>query len=128
MAIHKDFADWYRAASLTPAVDLLEARWRGVEAAAGALNALGPGELLRLHARQPQAGYKAPEFLDAAFRREDASFPNRDNTEELRVLAGAILRQVFEANGPLAVISALGLVSSSFGSRRQTVATPDHVR
>jgi hypothetical protein len=128
MAIHKDFADWYRAASVTPSAELLEARWQGVEAAAAGLNALGLVALLKLHAVPPQAGYKVPEFLDAAFRAPDPTFPNRDNIEELRILSGAIVRQIIETEGSLAISAALGLVSSIFGSRRQTVTTPDHVR
>jgi hypothetical protein len=127
MAIHKDFADWYRAASVTPSAELLEARWKGVEAAAAALDALGLVTLLKLHAVRPQTGYKAPGFLDAAFRAQDPAFPNRDNIEELRILSGAIVRHILEADGNLAISAALGLVSSSFG-RRQTVTTPDHIR
>jgi GTPase-associated system helical domain len=128
MAIHKDFADWYRAASVTPSAELLEARWKGVEAAAADLDASGLVTLLKLHAVPPQAGYKAPEFLDAAFRAQDTTFPNRNNTEELRILSGAIVRRTMETDGSLAISAALGLVSSSFGSRRQTVSTPDHIR
>jgi hypothetical protein len=128
MAIHKDFADWYRAASVTPSAELLEARWQGVEAAAADLDASGLVALLKIHAALPQAGYKVPEFLDAAFREQDPTFPNRDNLEEIRILSGAIVRQLIESDGSLAISAALGLVSSSFGSRRQKVTTPDHIK
>lgn len=127
MAIHKDFADWYRAASVTPSAELLDARWKGVEVLAATLDATGLVTLLKLHAVRPQAGYKVPEFLDAAFRAEDPTFPIRDHIEELRILSGAIVRQTMETSSNLAISAALGLMSSSFGSRRQTVATPDHV-
>lgn len=128
MATHKDFADWYRAASVTPSPELLDARWKGVEQAAAALTRSSLTSLLRLYCTRPEAGFKAPEFLDTAFRNQDATFPNRDNIEELRVLAGAILRQSVESNSSASTAAALGIVSSSFGSRRDTLTTLDHLR
>jgi hypothetical protein len=101
MAIHKDFADWYRAASVTPSAELLDARWKGVEVLAATLDATGLVTLLKLHAVRPQAGYKVPEFLDAAFRAEDPTFPIRDHIEELRILSGAIVRQTMETSSNL---------------------------
>jgi hypothetical protein len=127
MTVHKDFADWYRAASVTPSAELLDARWKGVEALASTLDGPTLSILLKLYAVRPGAGYKAPEFLDAAFRGHDSTFPNRDNSEELRVLAGAILRQAVEIDGRTATSAALGIVSSSFGSRRETLPSLDHL-
>jgi GTPase-associated system helical domain len=126
MTIHKDFADWYRMASVTPSAELLAARWAGVEAVAAALDAPQLIALLKVHAVRPQADYKTPDFLDSAFRASDTTFPSR-NVEELRVLSGAILRQVIEMDGSWAISAALGLVSSAFG-RRQTITNPDHIR
>jgi hypothetical protein len=127
MAIHKDFADWYRAASVTPSPELINARWKGVETAAVVIEVPDLITLLKIHAVRPQAGYRPPEFLDGVFRAQDPTFPNRDNIEELRILSGAIVRQIIDTDGPLAICAALGLVSSSFGSRRQTVTTADHI-
>jgi hypothetical protein len=127
MAIHKDFADWYRSASITPSPEFLQARWLGVEQAAGSLDAGAIGALLRLYSIRPQSEYKAPEFLDAAFRNHDTTFPRRDHTEELRVLAGAILRQAIESQNSSAVTAALGIACSTYGSRRQSLPTADHV-
>ena len=128
MEIHKDFADWYRAASVTPSSELLEARWAGVLAGAKALNIEQAMELLKLYVASPPPSFTTPQFLDAHFRAADNAFPSRDNIIELRVLAGAILRQVMDADGPLASIAALGAVTGNFGPRTEAPINLDHAR
>lgn len=120
-----NFADWYRSASIAPPQEFLEQRWNGVEEAAKSITPSGIIDLLRLFSITQRPGFKAPEFMDSAFRKFDTAFPT-GNLEELRVLAGAILRQVVDSRVESAVTTALGLVTSSFG-RRTNLPTADHV-
>jgi hypothetical protein len=127
MAMHNNFADWYRAASITPSTELLAARWEGVEELAVHLDTEEIVILLKLYVSKPVPGFQAPDWMDKAFREQDTTFPSRDNVEELRVLAGAILRQAIEVDGPISVAIALGLVSSTFGNRVQQIPSNEHV-
>jgi hypothetical protein len=127
MAIHNNFADWYRAASITPSAELLAARWEAVAALASALDAEKIVILLKLYVSKPAPGFSAPDWMDETFRKHDTTFPSRDNVEELRVLAGAILRQTIELDDRISVAVALGLLSSTFGNRAQQIPSNDHV-
>lgn len=127
MAMNTNFADWYRAASVTPPAELIEKRWAGVEAATAALTEQVALELLNLFLFSPAQDYEFPEALDALFRKADPTFPKSGNLQELRVVAGAILRNALEANHALSNLIALGLTCGCFGSRRASVATQDHL-
>ncbi len=97
--MHDRFADWYRLT--TPGIDaahppeLLERRWKGVEAACAEL---APGEefgLVRLflHPPQPAAPYMAK--FRGAFKKADPGFFSQGNELEVAVLAGvAILHRM----------------------------------
>ena len=126
--MHKEFADWYRAASVVPPQDLLAARWSGIEDASKGLTAERVLDLVQLFAVKPAAGYQVPAFLDTAFREHDESFPTRDNIEELRVLAGAILRQaILRTMMARPVASTYGLSCAGFGVRLASLPTKEHV-
>ena len=127
MAAHRDFADWYRMASVTPEPELLERRWAAVEEVAPTLSAASIIALLRLFSIRSQGEPTAPDFLEAALRKHDAAYSSRGNSEELRVLAGAILRQCIETESNNAVAIALGLLSASFGSRAGRLPTAQHL-
>lgn len=128
MVMHKEFADWYRAAAVAPPQDVLEQRWKGVEEATAGLNAAQVSELLRLFAIRPAHGYAAPEFLDTSFRHHDSAFPTRNHIEELRVLAGAILRNAVETEHASSVAAAYGFTCIAFGSRYANLPTREHVK
>jgi GTPase-associated system helical domain len=125
--MHKQFADWYRSAAVVPPQELLEERWAGVAEASSELTSDHLLQLLRLFAIQPNVGYETPPFLDAAFRNHDSSFPTRGHTAELRILAGAILRNSIEDRSDAAVAASYGLISSSFGSRYPGLPDKGHV-
>jgi hypothetical protein len=127
MAMHRDFADWYRVASVTPQQEVLEQRWNAVEEAASVLSAASITVLLRLFAVRIQKEPTVPDFLDAVLRKHDTSYSSRGNSEELRVLAGAVLRQCIESNSKNAVAVALGLLCATFGSRATRVPAAQHV-
>lgn len=126
--MHKDFADWYRAASVNPASNHLESRWKGVEDATTALNSAYLLSLLNLFTIKPAASYQAPDFMDRWFRKHDKALPTSGIIEELRVLAGAILRNAIEKDAPAAIAAAYGLIAASFGGRRKFLPTPGHMR
>jgi len=126
MAMHREFGDWYRAASVAPQAELLELRWSGVEAATEGLTTSLVIELVRLFVLRPTAGYVAPPYFDKAFRDHDTAFPAKGNIEELRVLAGAVLRNALEAERVTASAIAYGLVSAAFGSRHANLPNRDH--
>jgi hypothetical protein len=127
MAMNREFADWYRVASLAPSPELLDARWAGVEATSAALTASQIIDLVRLFVLRPHVGYKAPAFMDKAFRDEDTSFPAKGNSEELRVLAGAILRDAMDEEHAAAPAAAYGIVCAAVGNRLSDLPTNDHV-
>ena len=127
MAMARDFADWYRAASVVPPADTLEKRGAGVAQATTALTRGHVIDLVRLFVQRPQTGYQAPDYLDTAFRDHDAAFPAKGNIEELRVLAGAILRNAIEEEHATALAVAYGIVSAAVGSRYADLSNQDHV-
>lgn len=127
MVMHREFADWYRIAALSPPGELLEQRWQAVSDLGTNLSAEQLIEVLRMYAVRPLPSFKAPEFFDAAFRKHDASFPVMSNAEELRVLAGAVLRNIIETDANAAIATSCGLVCSSFGSRLSSMPNKEHV-
>jgi hypothetical protein len=127
MEMHKEFADWYRTASVAPPLDLLEQRWAGVKHVTGHLDRAQVIELLRLFEIRLHTGLETPDFLDTAFRNYDSAFPNRGHLEELRVLAGAILRNAIEDNHEAAVAAAYGLTCAAFGRAHVDSPTREHI-
>jgi len=127
MPMHKDFPDWYGVAAISPSADLLQSRWDGVETALNDLTSPNLIALLNLFCIHQTAAYKVPHFLDDAFRKHDVSFPSGGrNLEELRVLAGSILRLAIETQHNTAVAAALGLVCGSY-TRKSQIPFFDHV-
>lgn len=76
---------------------------------------------------RPPPGFTTPDFLDEAFRQHDNTFPTTGNQQELRVLAGAILRQAIENKHKTAIAAALGLVCGSYG-RDGELPTTEHTK
>jgi hypothetical protein len=127
MPIHASFADWYRSAALTPPAGLLEKRWAAVEELARTATAETALGLLRLFALPRSDERAAPKGFSEAFRNHDDTFPNKDNLQELRVLAGAVLRMIIEHKFTAATMAALGLVCASFATRTAFISTKDHL-
>lgn len=95
--MHPNFAEWYRIVSLEPDGTKLLKRWAGVKAWAAALHAQDDHvlETVRIFQGLPSKVPREP-FL-AAFRNQDAAFPQR-NDLELQVLAGAALVECVQSN------------------------------
>jgi len=126
MSMNPSFADWYRSAAVVLPEGRLEKRWEGIEALTEAINRDWVVYLAKLFVRadSEEAAHKE---IRAVFHERDDTFPYKDNTEELRVLAGATLHHVIEQNGPHSLLAALALVCGSFGDRRRSQPTPEHL-
>ena len=86
--MHKNFGEWYRLVALEPDGAKLPKRWAGVKEWATELRNSDDSvlETVRIFLGLPSKVSRDP-FL-AAFRNQDAAFPQR-NDLELQVLAGA---------------------------------------
>lgn len=122
--MHKDFAEWYRAAGVTPNADILPKRWAAIEEYEA-----GRDEIVSLARRFYRLGRPRKEFENtfrAAFQTEDAAFQMRNNDQELLVLAGAKLIDIIERSSvELADLSALSLVSAAAQNMRGVATVPD---
>jgi hypothetical protein len=127
MPIHPSFADWYRSAALTPPEALLDKRWAGVEDSVKQPSAALLLSLAKLFTLSIAAESAVPAGFRDTFRAHDEAFPSRNNLQELRVLAGAILRLVIEQNQPLSPLAALALVCGSFGPREAALPERQHL-
>src|SRR5471032_2977151 len=111
MAMHRDFADWYRRVHIEPKEEVLEKRWEAIAAFHKKARPSDLCEAARVFYGLPP---KHEEFLPIyryEFKTADAAFPMRDNDAELQVLAGATLANYFrEVRSDWVALSALSLV------------------
>lgn len=120
----RDFADWYREASVEPHDETLGKRWQGVEAFAGNLGFDETCELSRLFHGLAPCRLDVIETFRVAFQTVDSAFAMKDNDLELAILAGATLTQVTALrNTEIADFAALAVACPDFQhlSRRTTV-------
>ena len=94
--MHKYFPDWYRAAGLNPTAETLEKRWRAVEGFNKKIKVPNALELVRLYFDRPTIKSDFSEQYSAVFQAQDPTFSTRDNSVELRVLAGASIANIVE--------------------------------
>ncbi len=117
--MHKDFADWYRVASIEPSAELLEKRWQAIERV---VSSLALRQVLGLARLFNGLGITDAQFVEQyrlAFKEFDSTFAMRENDLELRVLAGATIVCILEtAEGPLGDAAALATVSSDYRGLR----------
>ena len=121
--MHRNFADWYRAVSLTPPSETLESRWKSIVAFTSGCGAEEIGDLTRMfYGREP----KGAEFLEefrTVFKDEDKTFAMRDNDPELQVLAGSALVNLLVDGQGLDRAAALAiLVTDCRGLRKAPLA------
>lgn len=127
MAIHPHFADWYRSAAIAPPEGLLEKRWAGVEAATKQVNAPLIMALAKLFTLPTASESAVPAGFRDPFRSQDEVFPSKDNLQEMRTLAGAVLHMIIEERYSLAPLAALALVCGSLGAREATLPEHEHL-
>ncbi len=127
MEMNIGFGDWYRTVSISPTAEQVSARWAGIEAASVDVTASRIIDFARLYTIKPHKGYETPQYLDNFFRDQDTLFPNKGNVEEIRLLAGVILRNIIDKKLPGASAAAYGIVCGSFGNRRNGIGIKDHI-
>lgn len=127
MAMHLNFSDWYRSAGLKPDEGLLNKRWLGLENCVKSLNAEQLINYASIFVTPPKANTEFLAGFAEEFRKHDNTFALKDNLQELRVLAGAILRLVIEENHRFATLAALTLECGSFGPRAKALPEADHL-
>ncbi len=130
MAMHQNFADWYRSAALTSPEGLLKNRWAGVQDIAKQIKPSTATLLLsfaKLFTLPNVTESAVPVGFRDAFRAHDDNFASRDNLQEIRVLAGAIIRLVIEQSQSLSPLAALALTCGSFGPREAATREREHL-
>ncbi len=122
--MHKDFAEWYRAAGIPPKGDILPKRWAGIETYEPGHNEIV--SLTRLFYRLGKPTEEFENTFRSAFQTADPAFQMRDNDQELLVLAGAELIDIIERSPiELADLAALSLVCAAAQNLRGAAAIPD---
>lgn len=118
--MHTNFGEWYRNVSLTTDNENLKKRWTGVVAVPVARDDVL--QLVRL-AFSEEATIEFLEKFRAAFKQADAGFPAQGNDAELRLLASAVLIDLFGQNRENAakaeMLAALGCVTADLGGLRR---------
>ncbi len=126
MAMHSDFPSWYRSVTVTPLDGVLQKRWAAVEEFANMLTAGLVVDLLKLVILRDARFEAASSQFVEVIRKNDESFSVRDGAEEIRVLAGVVLRLRLTQPGEIATAIASGLVCGLFS--RSSVSTDDNYR
>jgi len=123
MAMHQNFADWYRSAALTSPEGLLKNRWAGVQDIAKQIKPSTATLLLsfaKLFALPNVTESAVPGGFRDAFKAHDDNFASRDNLQEIRVL-------VIEQRQSLSPLAALALTCGSFGPREAVTLEREHL-
>ena len=126
MAMNPLFADWYRAAGITPSEEELAKRWSAIEAISKKPSAGLVIKAARLFCVPIRKSDIAPELVDA-FRSRDETFPLRENDQLLKVLAGAFLRNVIESDNDMSAVAAMAVTCGAFGDRFSVLPERDHL-
>lgn len=113
--MNKEFAEWYRAVDIEPDHQRLQNRWQGIESYCS--RDIGCPEILNL-VRLFLNLTVSNDFKDnliKAFFESDNAFPQKDNDNELSVLAGAIIVHISENNiSQLKTFALLAIAAASF--------------
>lgn len=113
--MHRLFADWYRQADLHASADVLNARWRCVEAAVSKLDANAVLQLTRVCFALPKPETSAEgdgASIASVFKDADVSFPMKGNEQLLRILFGVTLAQAIEQDHREATFASLAVTSA----------------
>jgi len=122
--MHKDFAEWYRAAGIPPNGDILPKRWEAIEKYEAGRDEIV--SLARLFYRLGRPGEVFENAFRTAFQTADPAFQMRDNDQELLVLAGAELIDIVERGTvELADLAALSVVCAAAQNLRGAAVVPD---
>jgi hypothetical protein len=127
MSRNPQFADWYRSAGVAPPEGLLDSRWAGVEQLAGDLTVSLVLAIAKLFVLPRPTEALVPIGFREAFREHDDTFASQGNLYELKVLAGAVLRNTIDQNSELSLTAALTVACGAFGTREGVLSDPQIV-
>jgi hypothetical protein len=112
--MHKHFADWYRECGISPTPEILEKRWTVIQSFASGINNEDLQSLVCTFGHDSSCCPQFPEKFSSLFHQEDTSFPMRNNQNELRILAGACLSEIFNGTSDIALTAAVCMTTSAF--------------
>jgi hypothetical protein len=113
--MHKHFSDWYREIGIVPTPELVEKRWQAIEMI---FKDIDEKQLLGLVCTLKHGGHCFPQFHEQFaqyFLKTDTTFPMRKNDNEIRVLSGACLAEIFAGRGDFGLLAAACTISGSLG-------------
>ena len=121
--MHNYFAVWLRGVNVHLTDDVARNRWAAVESLVRWVTE--SEKALRLAASAVAVASVNSEWrqkISRALQQGDASFPMMGNDAELQVLAASAVAQLFEDEGAVADIAALGVTTGTFGDREPEAA------
>ncbi len=113
--MHKYFSDWYREINIEPTAEKLTKRWSAIETIMKKMN---KNLLLNIICTFNHKCNCFPQFAEQFsqyFFKKDSTFSMRNNQNELKVLAAACLAELLDNSKELALITALSIMTSTFG-------------
>jgi hypothetical protein len=124
--MHASFPDWYRLAGLKPESETIQNRSKVVDAYALKLDVVKILKLVGFFIGKTEMEGEPRDELNRVFQEADPAFSVKDNTLELRVLAGSLLATVMEnAKGSKPLVAALSINCGNFGIPVQKALIPD---
>ena len=121
--MHNYFAAWLRGVNVHLTDDVARSRWAAVESLVRWVTE--SEKALRLAASAvavASVNSEGRQEISRALQQGDASFPMMGNDAELQVLAASAVAQLFEDEGAVADIAALGVTTGTFGDREPEAA------
>ena len=121
--MHDYFAAWLRGVNVHLTDDVARSRWAAVESLVRWVTE--SEKALHLAASAVAVASVSSEWrpeISRALQQGDASFPMVGNDAELQVLAASAVVQLFEEEGAVADVAALGVATGTFGNREPEAA------
>ena len=121
--MHDCFAAWLRGVNVHLTDDVARSRWAAVESLVRWVTE--SEKALRLAASAVAVASVSSEWrqeISRALQQGDASFPMVGNDAELQVLAASAVVHLFEEEGAVADVAALGVATGTFGNREPEAA------
>ena len=121
--MHEYFAAWLRGVYLQLTDDVARSRWAAVESLVRWVTE--SEKALSLAASAVAVASVSSEWrqeISRALQQGDASFAMVGNDAELQVLAASAVVQLFEEEGAIADVAALGVATGTFGNREPEAA------
>jgi len=128
MSADMNLADWYRAGGVVTPQGSMDRRWAAVEELSNNLDSQLVVRLAKLFGLPGANEADVPAVLRETLQQKDDGFAAKGNLQELKVIAGAVLRHAMNVNADYASVAALSLVCVAFDDRMAKIPEKDHVR